>query len=159
MQMAKPGKPHAKLAAFAGDWAGDETMHPSPWDPAGGMAKGTMKCRMECDGFALVQDYTQKRGGKVSYRGHGVVGWDAEAKNYIWHWSDSMGGVPNTVTRGEWKGNKLVFQHTGPQGHSRYVYTFNRDGSLGFTMEHSQDGETWQPFLTARYQPKKKATA
>jgi hypothetical protein len=159
MQMPKPGKPHAKLAALAGEWAGDETIHPTPWDAAGGMAKGAMKCRIDCDGFALVQDYVQKRGGKVTYRGHGVLGYDPQAKVYLWHWSDSMGGVPSEVTRGEWKGNKLAFQHSGPHGHSRYVYTFNRDGSLGFVIENSQDGAQWAPFITAKYIAKRKTPA
>jgi len=159
MQMPKPGKFHEKLNALAGDWTGDETIHPTPWDPAGGTAKGTTKSRMDLDGFALIQDYVQKRGGKVSYRGHGVIGYDAQEKCYLWHWSDSMGGVPGQVTRGEWKGNKLSFQHASPQGHSRYVYTFNRDGTLGFTIENSQDGTQWAPFLTARYTNKRKVAA
>ncbi len=157
MQMPKPGKFHAKLAAFVGEWAGDETVHPTPWDPAGGAAKGVTKSRIDCDGFAVVQDYTQKRGGKVSYRGHGVLGYDTNEKRYLWHWSDSMGGVPGDVIRGDWKGNKLSFQHVSPHGHSRYVYTFNKDGSLGFTIENSQDGTQWMPFITAKYVNKKKA--
>lgn len=159
MQMPKPGKFHQKLHAFVGEWTGEETMHPSPWDPAGGKAKGTNKCRMDLDGFALVQDYVQKRGGKVSYRGHGVIGYCAREKRYLWHWSDSMGGVPGTVTRGEWKGNKLVFQNASEHGHARYTYTFHRDGTLGFSIEMSQDGAQWAPFITARYANKKKVVA
>ena len=156
MQMPKPGKFHDKLRALAGEWSGDETIHPTPWDPAGGTAKGTTKSRMDLDGFALVQEYTQKRGGKVSYRGHGVIGWCGEEKRYLWHWSDTMGGVPGQVTRGDWKGNKLTFQHASPHGHSRYTYTFNRDGSLGFAIENSADGVQWAPFITAKYVNKKK---
>ena len=50
MQMPKPGKVHAKLAAFVGEGAGDETIHPTAWDPAGGPAKGTTKRRADCAG-------------------------------------------------------------------------------------------------------------
>jgi hypothetical protein len=156
MQMSKPTKFHTKLEALAGDWSGDETIHPTPWDPQGGPAKGAMKCRVDCDGFVLIQDYTQKRGGKVTYHGHGVLGYDAKEQRYLWHWSDSMSGVPGSVTRGEWKGNKLSFQHAHEMGHSRYTYTFNKDGSLGFTIENSQDGAQWAPFITAKYVSKKK---
>jgi hypothetical protein len=99
----------------------------------------------------------QKRGGKVTYRGRGIIGFDPQEERYLWHWSDTMGGVPGQVTRGEWKGNKLMFQHAGPMGHARYAYTFNRDGSLGFTIENSNDGEQWAPFITAKYVNKKKA--
>jgi hypothetical protein len=159
MQMPKPTKHHEKLAAFAGTWTGDETIHPTPWDPAGGTAKGTGKYRMDLDGFALVQDYVQKRGGKVSYRGHGILGYSADEKKYIWHWSDSMGGVAPVVTRGEWKGSKLVFEHASPGCQSRYTYTLHKDGTLGFSIENTQDGATWTPFITARYTNKDTAKA
>ena len=154
MQMPKPNKFHQKLSALVGTWTGEETIHPTPWDPAGGKAKGDMKVRADFDGFGIVQDYVQKRGGKVSYRGHGVMGYDAQAKDYVWHWSDSMGGVPGSVTRGAWRGNKLAFQHGGPEGHARYVYTFHKDGTLGFSIDNSADGEAWQTFIEARYAKK-----
>lgn len=159
MQMPKPTKHHEKLANLAGTWTGDETIHPTPWDPAGGPSKGTSKYRMDIDGFALVQDYVQKRGGKVSYRGHGIVGYSAEEKKYLWHWSDTKGGVAPGVTRGEWKGNKLVFEHASPTCHSRYTYTLHKDGTLGFSIENSQDGTTWAPYITARYTNKDAAKA
>lgn len=154
MQMAKPGKFHRKLDAMLGDWSGDEVMHPTPWDPEGGKAKGRYKVKPIADGHGIVQEYVQKRGGKQSYSGHGVIGYDAQQKRYLWHWSDSMGGVPSTVTTGEWKGNKLVFQHGHEQGHSRYTYVFHRDGSIGFSIEFSQDGAQWAPFMAGRYTKK-----
>jgi hypothetical protein len=104
-----------------------------------------------------VQDYVQKRGGKVSYRGHGVMGYDANEKCYVWHWSDSMGGVPREASRGEWKGNKLSFQHQGEQGHARYTYTFRKDGAVDFSIDMSQDGNEWSPFITGRYAKKESA--
>ena len=154
MQMQKPTKFHAKLEAFTGKWTGEETMHPTPWEPSGGQAKGDMKVRSDLEGQGIIQDYVQKRGGKVSYRGHGIMGYDPQEKCYVWHWSDSMSGVPCTATRGEWRGNKLVFQNASPDGHQRYTYTFHKDGTLGFSIESSGDGSEWQTFLTARYQKK-----
>jgi hypothetical protein len=153
MKMPKPTKFHQKLEALVGDWSGDETIHPMPWD-AGGPAKGSYKVRTDLDGFAIVQDYVQRRRGKVSYRGHGVMGFDAGSKSYLWHWSDTMGGVPREASRGEWKGNTLSFQHVGEKGHSRYTYTFRRDGTVDFSIESSQDGRSWMPFITARYAKK-----
>ncbi len=154
MEMQKPSKFHSKLEVLIGDWSGDETMHPMPWDPTGGSAKGRYKTRAAPGGFGIVEDYEQKRGGKVSYTGHGVMGYDAAEKSYIWHWSDSMGGVPTTVTRGQWTGNKLVFQHAGPMGHSRYTHTFHKDGTVGFAIDSSQDGVQWMPFMEGRYTKK-----
>lgn len=151
MDMPAPSKFHKKLEALIGDWSGDETMHPMPWDPTGGPAKGSYKVRAAAGGFGVVQDYVQKRGGQVSYTGHGVLGYDAKENCYLWHWSDSMGGVPNQVTRGQWTGNKLVFQACCEQGHSRYTYVFKKDGSIDFAIECSQDGQQWAPFMNGRY--------
>lgn len=150
MQLPKPGRFHKKLEALVGDWTGDETMHPCPWDE-GGPAKGRYRVRAGLDGFGVIQDYEQKRGGKVSYRGHGVIGYDSQEKCYLWHWSDSMGGVPGTVSKGQWKGNKLVFQHACEMGHSRYTYTFRKDGTVDFSIENGPDGEQWALFMNGRY--------
>jgi hypothetical protein len=151
MQMPKPSKFHKKLEALIGDWSGDETMHPMPWDPQGGPAKGRYKVRAAAGGFGVVQDYEQKRGGKVSYVGHGVLGYDAKENSYLWHWSDSMGGVPGQVTRGTWDGNRLVFQASCEQGHSRYTYVFKKKDVIDFAIEQSMDGQQWAPFMNGRY--------
>lgn len=154
MDMPRPTRFHQKLERLAGNWAGEEKISPTPWDPKGGVARGQMKARVDMDGFGLVQEYVQKRGGKINYRGHGVIGYDPQEKAYLWHWSDSMGGVPGSVTRGNWKGNKLVFQNASPMGHARYTYTFFKDETLGFAIENSTDGERWEPFMSARYAKK-----
>lgn len=154
MEMPRPTKFHKKLEVFVGDWSGDETMFPVPWDPAGGSAKGRYKVRAAFDGFGVIQDYVQKRGGKTSYAGHGVMGYDPQANGYIWHWSDTMGGVANAVTSGQWKGNKLTFQHAGPMGHARYTYTIHKDGTVGFSIDNSTDGDQWVPFMSGRYAKK-----
>lgn len=152
MKMPEPTEFHRKLEALIGDWAGDETMHPTPWDPDGGPAKGRYEVRGDLGGLGVVQDYVQERGGEVSYVGRGALGYDAAKGCYLWHWSDSMGGVPAEATRGDWSGDRLVFVHAGDMGHQRYTYTFHDDGSLGFSIESSQDGAQWMPFMTGRYE-------
>ena len=151
MEMPKPTKSHKKLESLVGDWTGDETMHPTPWDPKGGAAKGRYKVRAAFNGFGVVQEYEQKRGGKVSYEGHGVLGYDAKENCYLWHWSDSMGGVPNQVAKGTWTDKTLVFQHAGEHGHARYTYVFKKPGLIDFSIEHSMDGQQWAPFMNGRY--------
>lgn len=157
MQMPRPNKFHAKLEVLVGDWSGDETIHPTPWDPQGGKAKGRYRVRAGLGGFGVIQDYEQRRNGQPNYVGHGVLGYDAAARRYVWHWSDSMGGVTDAISHGAWKGNVLSFEHGGEQGHGRYAYTFFRDGSIGFTIHHSSDGKRWLPFLEGRYTKKNAA--
>jgi hypothetical protein len=91
MEMPKPTTHHGKLEKLAGTWVGEEKMNPSPWDPKGGAARGVMEARMDLDGFYLVGDYRQERDGKVTYRGHGVYGYDAKKGDYTMYWFDAMG--------------------------------------------------------------------
>ena len=86
MTMPKVTEQHKKLAALAGKWEGEEKIYPSPWDPKGGSAVGRLEARMDLDGFFLITDYVEERGGQVHYRGHGVYGWDAGAGRYTMHW-------------------------------------------------------------------------
>ena len=85
MEMPKPGAQHAVLARLAGTWIGDETMHPSPWAKEGSQATGTVVATMQIDGFFLVSDYEQRRGDQVTFRGHGVYGWDGPKERYTMH--------------------------------------------------------------------------
>lgn len=57
MDMPKPSSGHLRLERMAGSWEGEEKMHPSPWDPKGGVAAGRMKNRPALSGFALIGDY------------------------------------------------------------------------------------------------------
>jgi hypothetical protein len=85
MDMPKVGPSHQKLYVLAGEWQGTETMMPSPMGP-GGTATGTMKARVDIDGFYGISDYAQQRDGAVTYRGHGVYGFDTTTNEYTWYW-------------------------------------------------------------------------
>ena len=142
---------HKKLAALAGKWAGEEKLHPSPWDDKGGSAMGRVDARIDVDGFYLISDYVQERGGQVCYRGHGVFGYDPQSNKYLLHWFDSMGMPCTEPCPGTWQGNVLSFQMASPMGHHRYVYTFEGEGRYRFNIDHSQDAKTWAPFMEGRY--------
>jgi hypothetical protein len=151
MEMPKPGDAHKKLAPFIGEWSGPETMHPSPWDPAGGTATGHVTNRWVTDGFAVVQEYEQRRGGKVTFRGHGVFWFDPGKQEYVMTWWDSMGGTPNEF-RGQFDGNALLLTSPNPQGgFSRAAWSLTGSGSHTFSMDVSPDGQTWKPSMEGRY--------
>ncbi|HKY33339.1 MAG TPA: DUF1579 family protein [Candidatus Polarisedimenticolia bacterium] len=142
---------HRKLHVLAGNWTAEETIHPSPWDPKGGPALGRVAAKVDLDGFFVVSDYVQERGGKVSYRGHGVFGYDPQQGAYTLNWFDSMGSIQWETCRGTWEGSKLTFSQKNPMGHARYVYTFQGEGRYGFAIEHSQDGKAWSTFMEGAY--------
>jgi hypothetical protein len=143
---------HKRLAeALTGSWAGEETIHPTPWDPKGGTSKGRSETRADLDGFCVITDYTQERGGGVSYRGHGVYSWDPNEKCFTMHWFDTMGGGLESKAKGHWNGKTLTFESASQMGHARYVYTFVEPTKMLFRIESSQDGRSWAPFLEATY--------
>lgn len=154
MDMPKPQEQHRKLQSLAGTWTGEEKMHPSAWDPKGGQAKGRFESRLDLDGFFLTSDYVQERSGQVTYRGHGVFGYDPSERCYTMHWFDSMGSPCATPARGTWVGNRLMFLQRTPMGHARYTYTFEEEGRYSFMMENSQDGERWAPMMEGKYSRK-----
>jgi len=158
MDMPKPGDAHKKLGALVGEWSGAETLHPSPWDASGGSASATVINRWVADGFAVVQDYEQRRNGKVTFRGHGVFWYDPGKQEYVMHWWDSMGGTGGEY-RGTFDGDVLVLGAAMPQGgHSRTSWALDANGHT-FLMEVSPDGQNWQPAMEGKYRKgaKKKA--
>ena len=151
MQMPTLTDEHKWLAKMAGNWVGEEIVHPGPWNPQGSKAVGRIRARMDLGGFHLISDYEHEKDGKVLFSGHGVYGYDTRGKCYTMHWFDSMGmehGAPGLGTR---EGDKLTIQHeTGHMGYTRYIYEAG-EGRLSMRIEHAQDGVHWTPFLEAHY--------
>ena len=150
MQMPGPTAHHHKLEALAGEWVGEETLHPSPWAPETRTAIGRFSSRIALDGMFLVSDYTETRDGNVVFRGHGVYGWHAKKERYTMHWFDSM-GFPPGETLGVWEGDTLTFSGSGEGGHGRYVYTVHGRDRMSFRIESSQDGATWSTIMEGEY--------
>jgi hypothetical protein len=151
MEMPKPGDAHARLHALAGRWGGEETVHPAPWDPAGGAATAFISNRIALGGFAVVQEYEQYREGKPTFSGHGLFWWDDAANEYVMTWFDSMMGRPSDF-RGAFDGDVLRLTQAMPQGgFSRCTFDCGLPGEYVFVMEVSDDGQTWTPALEGAY--------
>ena len=154
--MAMPEMPivtdeHRRLHVLDGVWIGEETMAPSPWGP-GGPAVGKYSGKVTCDGFFVAQDYVQEKDGEVTYRGHGVFGYDVAEGRVAWYWVDSMGSVPAQPAWGTWTGNTLELTSQSPHGRGRYTYVFDGRDRYEFKLESSFDGgQTWHTFMTGNY--------
>ena len=102
-----PLEEHRKLAAFAGEWAGEEMVYPSRWN-AGGPATSHVVARMDLNGFYLIQDTRQMRDGKETFATHGVFTYDRDDRTYKLFWHDSLGYYSPAPASGAWVGNKLT---------------------------------------------------
>jgi Protein of unknown function (DUF1579) len=157
MDVPKPGDAHQKLAALIGEWAGEETLHPAPWDPAGGAASARVTNRWAVDGFAVLQEYEQSRNGQVTFRGHGVFWYDPRREEYVMHWWDSMAGTAGEY-RGRFDGQRLTLGAPMPNGgQSRTTWLLTGPNAHDFLMEISPDGETWMPAMEGQYQRRRAA--
>ncbi len=151
MDMPTPTDAHKKLEMLAGSWTGQDILHPSPWDPKGAEANARVECRMALDGFVLLEDYEQKRDGKVSFTGHAVYSYDAVEGRYTVHWWDSMGMRVN-VYHGQFEGDVLEIVCVNETGHSKITTDLSEPGKLRFHMDHSQDGVEWSHCMESVYE-------
>jgi len=138
------------MEVLAGTWEGEETMHPSQWDPKGGTATGRTKYRLDLSGFALIGDYEQERNGKITFTGHGVTTYDPKRDLYVMHWFDCMGSPPE-VFEGQFEGDQLILAHGGPGMHARMTYDLAAPGKLKSWMEMSPDGVDWKTLFESKY--------
>jgi hypothetical protein len=151
MDMPKPSPGHLLLEKLVGTWEGEETMHPSQWDPEGGVAFGRNHNTLSLGGFALLTDYEQERGGAITFTGHGVYTYDPKEDRYTLHWFDCIGSPPE-VFEGGFQGDILTLAHGGPGMHARMTYDLSTPGTLQARMEMSPDGQDWKVLFEATYQ-------
>src|SRR5438128_10105462 len=111
----KPMEEHRRLAAFAGEWAGEETVFASRW-AEGGQALSRVSARMDLDGFYLIQDTRQTRDGKESFATHGVFTFDREDRLYKLFWHDSLGYYAQSPASGGWKDKTLTLIRSSLRG-------------------------------------------
>jgi hypothetical protein len=146
----KPLEQHRKLAAFAGEWAGEETVFPSRW-VEGGQATSHVSARMDLNGFYLIQDTRQTRDGKESFATHGVFTFDREDKLYKLFWHDSLGYFAPAPASGGWKGNTLTLVRGSLRGNARHVYEVVDADTYTMKIQFSPDAEGWADVLTGVY--------
>src|SRR5260221_13334694 len=113
-----PLEEHRKLAAFAGEWNGEEIVYPSRWT-AGGPATSHVVARIDLNGFYLIQDTRQTRDGKETFATHGVFTYDAEDRHYKLFWHDSLGYYSPAPASGGWSGKSLILGRGSLRGKAR----------------------------------------
>ncbi|MGX4768548.1 DUF1579 family protein [Bradyrhizobium guangdongense] len=150
LSASSPLAEHARLAAFAGEWNGEETVFPSRWTE-GGPATSHVVARMDLNGFYLIQDTVQVREGKQSFATHGIFTFDRDDRTYKLFWYDSLGYTPPSPASGGWVGNTLTLVRGSLRGNARHVYEIIDDVSYSLKIQFSPDAEGWADVLTGVY--------
>lgn len=147
---SSPLPEHARLAAFAGEWNGEEVVFPSRWT-AGGPATSRTVARMDLNGFYLIQDSVQMRDGKQIFATHGIFTYDRDDRTYKLFWHDSLGYTPPSPASGGWVGKTLTLVRGSLRGNARHVYEIIDDDSYSLKIQFSPDAEGWADVLTGVY--------
>jgi hypothetical protein len=147
---SSPLAEHARLAAFAGEWNGEEVVFPSRW-VAGGPATSHVVARMDLNGFYLIQDCVQMRDGKQAFATHGLFTYDRDDRTYKLFWYDSLGYTPPSPASGGWVGKTLTLVRGSLRGNARHVYEIIDDNSYSLKIQFSPDAEGWADVLTGIY--------
>jgi len=141
---------HRKLAVFAGEWSGEETIYPSRWSE-GGSATAIVKAHMALNGFYLIQDTVQMRDGAETFGTHGVFTYDREDRRYKLFWHDSLGYYSPAPASGGWTGNTLILVRGSLRGNARHVYEVVDNDNYTMKIQFSPDAEGWADVLTGVY--------
>ncbi|MCK1738034.1 DUF1579 family protein [Bradyrhizobium sp. 138] len=147
---SSPLPEHARLAAFAGEWDGEEVVFPSRWN-AGGPATSRIVARMDLNGFYLIQDGVQMRDGKQVFATHGLFTYDRDDRTYKLFWYDSLGYTPPSPASGGWVGKTLTLVRGSLRGNARHVYEIINEDSYSLKIQFSPDAEGWADVLTGVY--------
>ncbi|MDA9508377.1 hypothetical protein XI09_27800 [Bradyrhizobium sp. CCBAU 11386] len=147
---SSPLAEHARLAAFVGEWDGEEVVFPSRWT-AGGPATSHVVARMDLNGFYLIQDAIQMRDGKQVFATHGIFTFDRDDRTYKLFWYDSLGYTPPSPASGGWVGKTLTLVRGSLRGNARHVYEIIDDNSYSLKIQFSPDAEGWADVLTGVY--------
>lgn len=147
---SSPLPEHARLAAFAGEWDGEEMVFPSRWTE-GGPATSRTVARMDLNGFYLIQDSVQTRDGQQVFATHGIFTFDRDDRTYKLFWYDSLGYTPPSPASGGWVGKTLTLVRGSLRGNARHVYEIINDDSYSLKIQFSPDAEGWADVLTGVY--------
>ena len=141
----------ARLAAFAGEWNGEEVVFPSRWTEGG---PATCACRRAHGPQRLLSDPgLRSRSATASrvFATHGIFTYDREDRTYKLFWYDSLGYTPPSPASGGWVGKTLTLVRGSLRGNARHVYEIIDDNSYSLKIQFSPDAEGWADVLTGIY--------
>ena len=150
LEMPDPEACRVALERIVGDWEGQETLQPAPYNPMGGTALGRSRNRLALDGFAVIEDYEHLPRGQVSYRRHSITSYDSSEEQYVRYQWDNMGNSASAF-HGRFEGDVLTMVYEEPGLIARHVADYSDSGRLPVLMEVSRQGAPFETILEAEY--------
>ena len=151
-ELPKPGPEYAVLQSEVGKWNVEIKAFTGPGEPT--VSKGKETNRM-LGGFWLLSDFHGKMMG-MDFMGHGVYGYDAEQKQYVGTWRDSLGPHKMDMTGTYDKASRtMTWEGMGPGSDGKPVKhllttKYNDDGTRVLTM-HMQAGDAMVKIFEMNY--------
>ncbi|MCP2164131.1 DUF1579 family protein [Goodfellowiella coeruleoviolacea] len=150
MDTPRLGPAHQALTALVGRWAGEEELAASPW-AAATTATAEVSYRVGLNGFAVIQEYQQRRSDGGGLVGHGVFTVDPTTGDTLWYGFDSYGYPPDAPARGGWQEDSLILTKTTPRGVAKHVFTLSDDHLRHHIDIRMGDSAEFVPFMRASY--------
>ena len=146
-----PLEEHRKLAAFAGEWSGEEVVYPSRWNAG---RPRHLACRRAHRSQRLLSDPGHPPDRATARRASpptALFTYDREDRLYKLFWHDSLGYYPPSPASGGWIGKTLTLVRGSLRGNARHVYEVIDDNSYSMKIQFSPDAEGWADVLTGVY--------
>ncbi|MFD8494044.1 DUF1579 family protein [Amycolatopsis sp. NPDC059657] len=150
MDMPQLSDGHRALTALIGTWTGEEELAASAWAPAS-TAVATVRYRLALNGFAVIQEYEQRRADGGGLLGHNVFTVDPATGDTLWYGFDSYGFPPMSPGRGGWDNGTLVLEKRTERGVARHRLTPDGDVLHHVIDLQMGEGTEFGQFLSARY--------
>lgn len=153
--LPKPGPEMARLKDMEGSWDATIKTSESPKE-----SKGTMTCKLECNGMWLASSFHGDLGG-FPFKGQGLDSYNPDKKKYVGVWVDSMSALP-MLSEGSFDKEKqqltMLSDYPGMDGKlTKYkmVTIFqNKDSHLWTLFNVDKEGKETQ-MMTIKYTRKK----
>ena len=115
-----PLEEHRKLAAFAGEWIGEEWCMRRAGPRKELEPHASLRASISTD--STNSGHGQTRDGRETFSTHGVFTYDREDRLYKLFWHDSLGYHPPLPASGGWTGKTLILVRGSLRGNARHVY-------------------------------------
>ena len=142
---------HKRLAVFAGEWSGEETVYPSRWTAGGSRHLAGQRAHRSQRLLPDPGHACRCRDGKESFATHGVFTYDREDRTYKLFWHDSLGYYSPALASGGWAAKSLILVRGSLRGNARHVYEIVDDDTYNMKIQFSPDAEGWNDVLTGVY--------